>query len=88
MFGSSNPRNPDAERLADHFAACLLTPKLLVKRYWGQGPRTVSSLAHRFGVSPQAMSYRLDQLGLTEPKSRCAWNPDIVTKPHLWEVAA
>lgn len=59
------------ERLCDIFAASVLMPKLHVKRYWGRGPRTVSTMAARFGVSPQAMSYRLDQLGLTEPRPRC-----------------
>lgn len=71
MFGNEDMRNPEAEITADYFAACVLMPKLLVKRYWGQGPRTITALAKRFGVSAQAMSYRLDQLGLSEPKQRC-----------------
>jgi len=75
MFGSDDTRNPAAESAADYFAACVLMPKLLVKRYWGTGPRTVSAMAQRFGVSAQAMSYRLNQLGLTEPRKRCNWRP-------------
>lgn len=83
MFGTLEVRNSEAERLADYFAACLLMPRLLVKRYWGTGPRKISVMAERFGVSPQAMSYRLDQLGLTEPRPRCAWT----TTPVLDEIA-
>lgn len=74
LFGTLEVRNPEAEYLADYFAACLLMPRLLVKRHWGIGPRRVTAMAARFGVSPQAMSYRLDQLGLTEPHPRCAWS--------------
>lgn len=74
LFGTLEVRNPEAEYLADYFAACLLMPRLLVKRHWGIGPRRVAAMAARFGVSPQAMSYRLDQLGLTEPRPRCAWS--------------
>lgn len=91
MFGSADMRNETAERAADRFAANVLMPKVLVKRHWGIGPRTVTTLARRFNVSPQAMSYRLDQLGLTEPKPRCAWTQttDTFTKPlTALEIAA
>ena len=83
MFGNSDMRNETAERTADLFAACVLMPKLLIKRHWGIGPRTVTTMAKQFDVSPQAMSYRLDQLKLTDPKPRCAWTttttPTITT---------
>jgi len=58
-------------------SANVLMPKLLVKRYWGRGPRTLTSIATRFEVSTQAMSYRLRQLGLTDAPERCAWQTDI-----------
>lgn len=55
-----------AEKVCDYFAASLLMPKRLVKRRFFEGLRDPSDLAAEFGVSPQAMRIRLDQLGLTE----------------------
>jgi len=55
-----------AELAADYFAACVLMPKRLVKRLWGQGVQHPKELAAAFGVSDVAMRYRLQQLGLTE----------------------
>ena len=66
-------KNPAAEKAADYFAACLLMPKMLVKRHWGEGPRNPAALARTFAVSPAAMKYRLDQLGLNERPRRCDW---------------
>ena len=60
-----------AEQVADFFAACLLMPKKLIKRVYFQGFRDPQELAGMFGVSPQAMRYRIDQLALTEPYQRC-----------------
>jgi Zn-dependent peptidase ImmA (M78 family) len=57
--------------VADYFAACVLMPKKLVKRRFGEGLRTASQLAAEFGVSPVAMQYRLHQLGLLERYRRC-----------------
>lgn len=59
------------ERTADYFSACVLMPKRLVKRYWGEGHNRPDDLAAIFEVSEVAMRFRLDQLGLTEPRSRC-----------------
>lgn len=56
-----------AERAADYFAACLLMPKMWVRRvYYDEGFRDPRVLAKRFKVSAQAMRYRFDQLGLSE----------------------
>ena len=60
-----------AERVADHFAACLLMPKRVVKRLWGERHQDLTALAETLQVSPAAVRYRLDQLGLTERPSRC-----------------
>lgn len=66
----------DNERVADYFAACALMPKRLVKRHYCGGTQQPEALAYLFGVSPQAMRYRLNQLGLTEPPKRCQrWIP-------------
>lgn len=60
-----------AELVADYFAACILMPKRLVKQRWGEGCQRTSELAAEFDVSPIAMQYRLQQLGLTTPYRRC-----------------
>lgn len=60
-----------AERVADYFAACLLMPKRVVKRLWGQQHQDIGQLANMLRVSPAALQYRLDQLGLTERRARC-----------------
>jgi predicted transcriptional regulator len=60
-----------AERVADYFAACLLMPKRVVKRLWCQGHQDLADLSNLLRVSPTAVRYRLDQLGLTERPRRC-----------------
>lgn len=61
------------EQLADAFAACVLMPKSWVKAAWGQGGiQDLRLLATVFGVSRTAMRIRLEQLGLTERRSRHA----------------
>lgn len=60
-----------SERVADHFAACLLMPRPWVKRAWTTGTQDVRSLARHFHVSQMAMQIRLQTLGLIEPPSRC-----------------
>ncbi|MDX6285904.1 MAG: hypothetical protein QOG53_1389 [Frankiales bacterium] len=65
------PASVKAERIADLFAAMLLMPKRHVKRLYGEGVQQPTELAEHFEVSVQAMNYRLQQLGLTEPKGRC-----------------
>lgn len=62
-----------AEQVADYFAACALMPRRLVKRVWGQRHQDLDELAVQFGVSRQAMQYRIDQLKLTEPRPRCGY---------------
>jgi Zn-dependent peptidase ImmA (M78 family) len=64
-----------AERVADYFAACLLMPKMVVKRLWCQGNQNINLLAEILYVSPKALRFRLDQLGLTEQPNRCSWPP-------------
>lgn len=65
-----------AERVADYFAACLLMPKRVVKRLWGERHQDIVLLAETLHVSPAALRYRLDQLGLTErPRRRARPQP-------------
>jgi Zn-dependent peptidase ImmA (M78 family) len=54
-----------AERVADHFAACVLMPKGWVKTAFCSRTQSVTALAEIFDVSPKAMNFRLTQLGLT-----------------------
>lgn len=65
-------RDRHVEAICDHFAACLLMPKPLVKRVWGQGIQDLRGLAWRFEVSQQAMLIRLQVLGLVDPLPRHA----------------
>jgi Zn-dependent peptidase ImmA (M78 family) len=61
-----------AERVADYFAACLLMPKRVVTSLWYGGNQNTTRLAELLGVSPRALRFRLDQLGVTEPTPRCS----------------
>jgi len=61
-----------SELVANHFAACLLMPRLWVKRlYCDEGIQDISRLARRFGVSTDAMRRRLESLGLIDKAPRC-----------------
>jgi Zn-dependent peptidase ImmA (M78 family) len=56
--------------MCDFFAACFLAPRPWVKRLWAQGMQDAGELAAVFNVSPAAMSWRLNELGMT---SRRRW---------------
>ena len=71
-----------AEAAADYFAACLLMPKRLVKRHWGEGTQSVSALARVFAVSPVAMARRLEHLGLRSLPSRPTSQRDFGRRGH------
>ncbi|MCU1387844.1 MAG: hypothetical protein JWL72_1182 [Ilumatobacteraceae bacterium] len=53
-----------AESICDYFAACLLMPRPWVKKAWASGVQQLDALAELFGVSQQAMQYRLIDCGL------------------------
>lgn len=62
-------RTADArlENACDYFAACLLMPRLWMKRaFYDNGIQDVPSLARLFGVSWVAMRVRFEQLGFVE----------------------
>ena len=91
LYGSEMGRcGPAGERAADYFAACVLMPKMYVKRRWGRGPRSITSMARLFDVSPAAMRYRLDQLGLIDKPQRCHWDRSTYRRqaPKKLEFAA
>jgi Zn-dependent peptidase ImmA (M78 family) len=52
------------EFLAEYFAGCVLMPKRILKRAWGDGIQRVADLAELFDVSERAMQVRLGQVGL------------------------
>ncbi len=57
-----------AERACDYFAACLLMPKVLVRRaFYDRGIRDPKMLSRQFQVSLAAMRIRMDELKLLEP---------------------
>lgn len=51
------------EYMADQFAARLLMPENDVNELVSRGIKTVKEMASKFGVSLEAMKYRLEQLG-------------------------
>ena len=69
-------RAPAAERICNHFAACALMPRALIKRDWGNRIQQPDRLALRYGVSRQAMSIRLRSIGLAVPLQR-GERPDL-----------
>jgi Zn-dependent peptidase ImmA (M78 family) len=69
-WGNQRGETP-AERVCDHFSACLLMPKLLLRRDWVGGLQDPVKLARRYQVSRAAMEVRLRQLGLVELVPRC-----------------
>ena len=64
-----------AEQTADYFAGCLLIPRMLLKRAWGNGIQHTDQLARLFDVSEQAIAVRLRQTGLVEQRRRACASP-------------
>jgi Zn-dependent peptidase ImmA (M78 family) len=63
-------RSRESDRLegaCEYFAACLLMPRIWMKRaFFDEGIQDVPSLSRLFGVSWLAMRVRLEQLGFVE----------------------
>jgi Zn-dependent peptidase ImmA (M78 family) len=60
-----------AEHASDYFAGCLLVPRRMLKRAWGNGIQKTTELARLFQVSEQAIGVRLRQCGLVDERVRC-----------------
>ena len=58
------------EFLAEYFAGCVLMPKRVLKRAWGDGIQHIADLADLFDVSARAMQVRLGQVGLLTATDR------------------
>lgn len=71
LLGGRNraARERAIEEIADHFAACLLMPKLWLTWAVSHGHHDLPQLAAVFMVSPIAMSKRLRNLGLSISRS-------------------
>lgn len=54
------------EQVADYFAACVLMPKVWLRRAWTSGIQDPEALAGLFVVSTQAMDKRLRYLGFVD----------------------
>jgi Zn-dependent peptidase ImmA (M78 family) len=75
MYPTKQGQSPEdrAERICDYFAACVLMPKMWVKRDWAAGGiQDIGRLARRYHVSQVAMAVRLSELHLLPPTPRCA----------------
>ncbi len=68
--GNAGQRERGLERIADHFAACLLMPRTWVKNAWANGIQDIPALAGLFMVSEDAMWVRLTYLGLLDTDER------------------
>jgi Zn-dependent peptidase ImmA (M78 family) len=75
LYPTRNDYSPEerAERVSDYFAACVLMPRMWIKRDWaGGGIQDIDRLARRYQVSRVAMAVRLSELRLLPPRPRCA----------------
>ncbi|WP_131770607.1 ImmA/IrrE family metallo-endopeptidase [Candidatus Protofrankia californiensis] len=57
------------ERICDYFAGCLLVPRNWLKQAWANGIQDRAALAALFNVSEAAISVRLQQTGIGEPRT-------------------
>jgi len=65
--GNAKRQKQQIEQLANEFAGNVLMPTMLVKRAWFAS-QDIDRLARLFCVSPEAMTTRLERLGLIAPK--------------------
>jgi Zn-dependent peptidase ImmA (M78 family) len=75
-----------AELAADYFAGCLLMPKRLLKRAWGNGLQRPVAVGRHFRVSARAAEVRLAQTGLSETSDRCGRTGEtqVRNRNHGW----
>ena len=71
------------ERICDYFAACLLMPRIWIKRAWSTTTQDETALAKMFNVSVAAIRIRLQQIGLVDTPQRChGYAPDVIPLPN------
>jgi len=64
--GDKKKHDRQVEQICDYFAACLLMPRIAVRRAWYSGMQDIPTLALHFKVSPAAMKIRLSYLGFLD----------------------
>ena len=70
------------ERVCDYFAACLLMPRMWIKRAWASNIQDPTVLAKMFNVSVDAARIRLQQVGLIDAPKRChGYSRDVIPLP-------
>ncbi len=80
--GSSEPTWL-TERVCDYFAACLLMPRIWVKRAWTTDTQNEVMLAKMFNVSLDSIRIRLQQIGLIDRPERChGYTRDVIPLPN------
>jgi Zn-dependent peptidase ImmA (M78 family) len=67
LYPKRDERDDLAEQACDYFAGCLLMPSSWLRQAWSSGMRETNALARRFGVTTQAVTVRLLQIGLIQP---------------------
>jgi predicted transcriptional regulator len=93
-YGDEERRQTQIEQVCDHFAACFLMPRIVLRRAWACGIQDLEALAGQFNVPLDAMHDRLCYLGLTTEPDRPVAEyfrrtaPDLVTVPIMPYVAA
>jgi Zn-dependent peptidase ImmA (M78 family) len=68
--GNQSKHDQQIELICNHFAACVLMPRMWVKRAWGSGIQDEEALAGLFKVSVEAMHTRLVYLGFKDDDRR------------------
>lgn len=68
--GDRRRHDQQVELICNHFAACVLMPRMWVKRAWTSGIQDEEALAGLFKVSVEAMHTRLTYLGFIDDDRR------------------
>jgi Zn-dependent peptidase ImmA (M78 family) len=68
--GDERRHDQQIELICNHFAACVLMPRMWVKRAWARGVQDEEALAGLFKVSIEAMHTRLVYLGFVADSDR------------------
>jgi Zn-dependent peptidase ImmA (M78 family) len=69
-YGDKRRHDQQLELICNYFAACVLMPRMWVKRAWARGIQDEEALAGLFKVSVEAMHTRLVYLGFVGDTSK------------------
>ncbi|WP_117208664.1 ImmA/IrrE family metallo-endopeptidase [Allorhizocola rhizosphaerae] len=89
--GNDDVRSDLIEKTCDHFAACLLIPRKILRRAWSSGIQEPQALADLFEVSTSAMIIHLQYWGFTnekpKPPRHYFGQPQLKTVDPAWITA-